>query len=196
MSIHIIIPFLSLTFTLIHCSLNYTIETFPDSLVRSDLCGLNSPGFACDPDQVLKRFNRTFSGAEYLSQHLQQIRYTTNCSCLNEDKSYGHCSAINPHGYTLSIAVLRSIAMNNDTMNSENLNDTLQIFAENLRRQQHRGQCADDALIVVIADRKAVHTSVGEVIGRTLTSNVITRTNREVGKAFESYFEQNTLKRL
>ncbi|VDO75757.1 unnamed protein product, partial [Onchocerca flexuosa] len=157
MSIRIIIiqNYLLLTFTLIHCSLNYTIETFPDSLVRSDLCGINSPGFVCDPDRVLARFNRTFSGAEYLSQHLQQIRYATNCSCPNEDKSYGNCTAIDPHGYTLSIAVMRSIEMNNDMMNSGNLNDTFRIFADNLRRRQNRGQCADDVLIVLIADWRA-----------------------------------------
>ncbi|EJW72125.1 hypothetical protein WUBG_16970 [Wuchereria bancrofti] len=50
-----------------------------------------------------------------------------------------------------------------------------------LRRRQHRGQCADDALIVAVADWKAVYTSVGEVIGRALTSNVIMRINREAG---------------
>ncbi|KAM3716133.1 Protein LST4 [Dirofilaria immitis] len=181
MSIYIIIiiPFLSFTFSLIHRSSNYTIETFPDSLARPDLCGINSPGFACDPDQLLQRFNHTFSGAEYLSQHLQRIRYATNCSCLEEDRLYGHCSIINPHGYTISIAVMKSIAINNDTMNSKRLIDSLRIFAENLRQRQNRGQCADDALIVAIANWNFVYTSVGEVIGKVLTPSVIARISQE-----------------
>lgn len=38
----------------------------------------------------------------------------------------------------------------------ENLNHTLQVFAEMLRRRQNRAQCADDALIVVVTDWNAV----------------------------------------
>ncbi|VDN82465.1 unnamed protein product [Brugia pahangi] len=187
MSIHIImiIPLLSLIFPFIYCSSNYTVETFPDSLVRPDLCNLSSPGFACDPDQLLKRFNHTLSGAEYLSKHLQRIRYATNCPCLEVDKSYGYCPSNNSHGYTISVAIIRSIGMNSDkTMNGEDLNHTIQIFAEMLRRRQNRGQCADDALIVAVADWKAVYTSVGEVIGRALTSNIIMRINREAESLF------------
>ncbi|CAG9538943.1 unnamed protein product [Cercopithifilaria johnstoni] len=154
MSIHIIIPFLLFIFSLIHCSPKYTIETYPDSLVEPDLCNLNSPGFACDPDQLLKPFNHTLSGAEYLSQHLRRIRYATNCPCLKKDELYGYCSNVNSHGYTISIAIMKLIAMNNDTMSAENHNHSVQIFAKMLQRQQHRSQCADDALIVAVADWK------------------------------------------
>ncbi|EFO13067.2 hypothetical protein LOAG_15463 [Loa loa] len=192
MSIHInviiiIIPFLSLIFPFIHCLPNYTIETFPDSLIKPDLCNLNAPGLACDPDQLLRRFNQTLSGAEYLSHYLQQIRYATKCPCLKDDNLYGHCSTINPRGYTISIAVMRSIEMiNDDMMNTVSRNRTVQVFAEMLRRRQHRGQCADDALIVAITDWKIVYTSVDEVIGRALTTSAITEVNREAESLFTS----------
>uniref|UniRef100_A0A1I7VZ82 ANF_receptor domain-containing protein n=1 Tax=Loa loa TaxID=7209 RepID=A0A1I7VZ82_LOALO len=163
------------------------IETFPDSLIKPDLCNLNAPGLACDPDQLLRRFNQTLSGAEYLSHYLQQIRYATKCPCLKDDNLYGHCSTINPRGYTISIAVMRSIEMiNDDMMNTVSRNRTVQVFAEMLRRRQHRGQCADDALIVAITDWKIVYTSVDEVIGRALTTSAITEVNREAESLFTS----------
>uniref|UniRef100_A0A0R3RYK6 Uncharacterized protein n=1 Tax=Elaeophora elaphi TaxID=1147741 RepID=A0A0R3RYK6_9BILA len=180
------ILFLPLIFPIIHCSPNYNIETFPDSLVEPDSCNLSSPGFACDPDQLLRRFNHTLSGAEYLSQHLRRIRYATNCPCLEMDKSYGQCPAINSHGYTISIAVMKSIGMNSGGMDAKSLNHTVRIFAEMLRRRQHRSQCADDALIVAVIDWKIVYTSVGEVIERVLTPNIITRISEEAEPLFAS----------
>ncbi|VBB27945.1 unnamed protein product [Acanthocheilonema viteae] len=188
MFIHTIIPSLSLIFPLIHCLPDYTIETFPDSLLRPDLCNLSSPGFACDPDQLLERFNHTLSGAEYLSQHLQRIRNTTDCPCLEEDKLYDYCPIINSHGYTISVAIMKSIEMNSSMINAENRIHTVQTFADMLRQRQNRSQCADDALIVAVTDWKAVYTSLGEVIGRMLTSSIITRITREAGISISVIF--------
>uniref|UniRef100_A0A915PRU7 TPM domain-containing protein n=1 Tax=Setaria digitata TaxID=48799 RepID=A0A915PRU7_9BILA len=186
MSIRIIILFvLLLTFSFIYCSPNYyTVETFPDSLVKPELCNLSSPGYVCDSDHLLKPFNDTFSGAEYLSEHLRRIRYTTNCSCSDEDRSYGSCQTINPHGYTISVVIIRSIGRSDGMTNVGNVNQTLQVFAEALRRRQNRGQCADDALIIVVDEWKAIHTAVGEVTGKLLTSDVLMRVNQETEQLF------------
>ncbi|VDN06014.1 unnamed protein product [Thelazia callipaeda] len=134
------------------CWLHFTVETFPDSLVDPHKCGLSSAGFVCDPDHILKPFSNTLSGAEYLSQYLQQIRYITNCSCIEEDIAYGSCPVIDAHGYTLSIVIMASIDLNTTTTNKEDVNHAVEKLAQALRRRYNRGQCADDALIVVLTD--------------------------------------------
>ncbi|MFH4983588.1 hypothetical protein AB6A40_010297 [Gnathostoma spinigerum] len=119
----------------------------------------------------MKMLNHT--GVTLLSQLTSRIQQTTNCSCLAEDAEFGSCNKLYTQGYTISVAVMRSLKMNASKMDEQSRLEAIRNFADSLRRRLNRGQCDDDALIAVAIDERAVWTSVGKVTERRLSEDHI-----------------------
>ncbi|KAI1728338.1 modulator of levamisole receptor-1 domain-containing protein [Ditylenchus destructor] len=161
---------------------NYNPDTYPDSKWDWTLCRMPGPSLVCDPNQLLNPTKYGIDGGLALHQALERIQKLTKCNCGSDSESVGFCDTDNPRGYTISIAVLRKIYV--DEPNSKSEEELVSVFANALRNRFSRGQCQDDAFIVLSAEDNSVWTSTGSVLSKKLSPDIITDASRNA----RSYF--------
>uniref|UniRef100_A0A915CWE4 TPM domain-containing protein n=1 Tax=Ditylenchus dipsaci TaxID=166011 RepID=A0A915CWE4_9BILA len=136
----------------------------------------------CDPNQLLNPAADGTDGVLKLHEALQHLRTASNCSC---GSTVGVCDSSDPHGYTLSVAILKKILV--DPRSSRTIEELISVFANALRNRFSRGQCQDDAWLVFSVDDGAVWTSTGPNIAEKLTPEFITSVSRDS----QEYFSRN-----
>ncbi|KAF1750944.1 hypothetical protein GCK72_017495 [Caenorhabditis remanei] len=143
---------------------DYTPYTYPDSMTQSELCGQIKPSFFCDPNNIVARKksseNETVQEEQFMEKELLYVRGETNCSCLQQSM----CLKSPPRGYTISIAVVEKMHLDNNETSRESVLRAAKIFADVIRDRQNRGQCDDDLVIFLSARDQVVYTSVGSSI--------------------------------
>ncbi|WKY10960.1 hypothetical protein Q1695_002927 [Nippostrongylus brasiliensis] len=159
----------------------YTPETFPDSIEQPAACGMREASFICDPSDVLNRTN-LLSNHQLLEKALIEVRQITKCTCSPMDS--GVCDDAH-RGFTMSVAVVRRMKLDNDQRSPTMTGAAAEIFADILRKRQRRGQCDDDVLIFLSADDMAVSTSVGTVTRRYLTDDFINAVTSRAEERFK-----------
>lgn len=163
----------------------YTPVTYPNSLRDFRLCRVMDPSLACDPNHILNDIDGK-EGIEMLHRDLSMLQETTNCSCTPEDNSLGSCNYPKSQGYTVSVAVLNKVRDDpSDPTDPQTRQQKVAIFGKDLRLRYYRGQCSDDAFIILSANDSTVWTAVGEVMSRKLTQDLITSVSMV---AEEKYF--------
>ncbi|CAI5452432.1 unnamed protein product [Caenorhabditis angaria] len=136
---------------------DYTPYSYPDSRTQSELCGQQRPSFFCDPNNVVWRGAENQTEASELLNELESIRVETNCSC----KYINQCYQIH-RGYTVSIAVVEKMHLDQNETSREVVLEAARIFADTIRDRQNRAQCDDDVLIFLSVRDEVVWTSIGE----------------------------------
>lgn len=161
---------------------DYTPYTYPDSMTQSELCGQTKPSFFCDPNNVIarKKSSENETSIEednFMEKELLYVRGETNCSCLLPMQ----CQKSPPRGYTISIAVVEKMHLDNNETSRDSILQAAKIFADVIRDRQNRGQCDDDLVIFLSARDQVVYTSIGSSI--RIDDSVIKRIS-EQGEIF------------
>ncbi|VDL72707.1 unnamed protein product [Nippostrongylus brasiliensis] len=112
----------------------YTPETFPDSIEQPAACGMREASFICDPSGVLNRTN-LLSNHQLLEKALIEVRQITKCTCSPMDS--GVCDDAH-RGFTMSVAVVRRMKLDNDQRSPTMTGAAAEIFADILRKRQRR----------------------------------------------------------
>uniref|UniRef100_A0A1I7UVS7 VWFA domain-containing protein n=2 Tax=Caenorhabditis tropicalis TaxID=1561998 RepID=A0A1I7UVS7_9PELO len=151
--------------TVILCGFSdYTPYTYPDSMTQSELCGQMKPSFFCDPNNIVSRRkkegNGTLEEKNSLDNELLYVRGETNCSCVLPTL----CMKSPPRGFTISIAVVEKMHLDNNETSRDSILQAAKIFADVVRDRQNRGQCDDDLIIFLSARDQVVYTSIGSAI--------------------------------
>ncbi|CAO4380785.1 unnamed protein product [Caenorhabditis nigoni] len=171
--------------TVIHSGFpDYTPYTYPDSMTQSELCGQTKPSFFCDPNNIVslkkdvnKDGNETIEEESFMEKELLYVRGETNCSCLRP----AMCLKSPPRGYTISIAVVEKMHLDQNETSRDSILQAAKIFADVIRDRQNRGQCDDDMVIFLSTKDKVVYTSIGSSI--RIDDSVIKRIS-EQGEVF------------
>ncbi|KAK6754307.1 hypothetical protein RB195_013357 [Necator americanus] len=163
---------------------DYTPETFPDSIEQPIACGMKEPSFLCDPSFLLNKGNITANHLQ-LSNALLTVREQTKCTCSPMD--IGQCDDDGPRGFTISVAVVKKIVLDEVQKNRDTVRIAAQMFADTLKKRQSRGQCDDDLLIFISTDDHVTSTSLGVVTRRYVTEDVVTA----IASKAESYFKKD-----
>lgn len=168
--------------TVILCGFpDYTPYTYPDSMTQSELCGQAKPSFFCDPNNIVarkpKNGNDTVEEEQFMEKELLYVRGETNCSCILPTL----CMKSPPRGYTISIAVVEKMHLDNNETSRDSILQAAKIFADVIRDRQNRGQCDDDLIIFLSARDQVVYTSIGSAI--RIDDSVIKRIS-EQGEIF------------
>ncbi|TKR60285.1 hypothetical protein L596_027555 [Steinernema carpocapsae] len=132
-------------------------ETYPNSMRDLQLCGLQSPSYVCDPNDLLEDIDGQ-SGIVLLEKALLELRNSTNCTCSGIDN---HVCGMTPHGFTVSIAVVEKMKLPPGREDRTSRTEAILQFADDLRIRLPRGQCDDDLFIVISVNDSAIWTSTG-----------------------------------
>uniref|UniRef100_A0A8R1ICZ5 Uncharacterized protein n=1 Tax=Caenorhabditis japonica TaxID=281687 RepID=A0A8R1ICZ5_CAEJA len=162
---------------------DYTPYTYPDSMTQSELCGQSKPSFLCDPNNITaKRKTKNPENStetveeDFMEKELLYVRGETNCSCFEP-----RMCATSPRGYTISIAVVEKMRLDNNETTPESIKSAAKIFADVIRDRQSRGQCDDDLIIFLSARDQVVYTSMGVAV--PITEEQVQRVS-EQGEVF------------
>jgi len=169
----------------------YSPHTYPDSDRDWELCGLSEQGLACDPSSILNFVNNN-SGLLLIEEKLQKIRKNSKCICddpelqgkfgVKSASIFPKCFRESPRGFTISVAVLKKI-YEGDLL-TQSKQHLAMVFSTTLLHRLERGQCNDDAIIVLSVLDSSVWTATGQFIEAILTQEFITNASQRAKHLF------------
>ncbi|XP_074662610.1 uncharacterized protein LOC141915104 [Tubulanus polymorphus] len=150
----------------------WSAETFPNPRIDITHCGRRQHvSYICDPSEAL-----AYQDADVLDGMIDSIRKNSTCPCDSD------CPA-DKHGYMFSIAIVPKLHWKQESDESEEL---MQKFADDLRKLWNFGHCENDVLILIITEykRKNVYSSVGSKAKEIITEECSNRFYARARKYF------------